>query len=123
MENPEETNKYENPSETEPPALATTKQNGQRQWIQFTAGFLGWFIIYGLIWWKMVPIELPGAVFWYDLCLLPINMILMIVLAVSKKTRLIGLGILAAMAVNLIIALLMGVGLDAIFNVPFFAIE
>ena len=39
------------------------------------------------------------------------------------KRGLIDLGILAAMAVNLIIALLMGVGLDAIFNVPFFAIK
>lgn len=122
MENPEET-KNGNTNESGLPALATTKQNRQRQWIHFASGFLGWFIIYGLVWWKMVPIELPGAIFWYDLCLFPINIILMIVLTVSKKTRLIGFGILAAMAVNLIIALLMGVGMDAIFNVPFFAIK
>lgn len=121
MENPEE-GKNENLNEQEPPEPAESMPNKKQQWIQFAAGFLGWFILYGLFWLGLMQTD-PGGSFILNLCLLPLNVFLMIYLAVKKKTRFIGLGILAAMAANMIILLVMGAGMIATCNIPFFAMD
>ena len=121
MDNPKET-KIEH-SDAGPPAVAESMHNRKQQWIHFSAGFLGWFILYGLIWWRLVETTPYGQWYLYDVCLLPLNVLLMIVLARNIKTRFIGIGILVAMAVNLIISLVMGLGMEAICNIPFFAME
>jgi len=114
MDNPDESQDEIN-DDSEDPVLAEKQQETRRKRIQFAAGFLGFFIFNSLPWLIMDKAD--------QLILLPLNLILLIVLAAFYNTRFISLGILAAMTVNFIITLVMGMGDDALCFNPFFVIE
>lgn len=81
---------------------------------QFAAGFLGWFLVNGLIW-----------LFFKDniglnLLVFPVNLIVLIVLFAVKKNRKYAQGVLAAVGVNLLISLILGLFFNAFCFIPFF---
>ena len=92
---------------------------------QFAAGFLGWFLVSGLVW----PILLAGREFSFEdeagmICngalIFPLNLIILFLLARKKETRQIAWGIVAALGVNLIVSLVLGLVQNAVCLVPFF---
>ena len=91
----------------------------------FAAGFLGWFLVNGLVWLlisrgEMNLEEQEGMVFINALCVLPLNLAIMLLLLWKKFTRMISLGILTAYGVNLIISLILGLSTNAACLIPFF---
>jgi len=91
----------------------------------FAVGFLGWFLVNGLVWLlisrgEMNLEEQEGMVFINALCVLPLNLAIMLLLLWKKFTRMISLGILTAYGVNLIISLILGLSTNAACLIPFF---
>jgi hypothetical protein len=84
----------------------------------FAAGFLGWFVINWLVWREIGVNE--GENFLFGILTLPVNLIVMVVLAAVRRTRWIGLGILTAIVLNLVITLVMGLVTQAVCLIPFF---
>lgn len=89
-------------------------------------GFAGWFVINGGIW-LFVALDSPiesrlayagegGEIL--NLCLLPVNALVLILLAFLR--RWIALGMLTALALNLIVALVLGFTTHATCGIPFF---
>ncbi len=93
----------------------------------FLIGFGGWWIVNGLIWLLIIGFLQGGqthGVLWYNggienLCVLPLNVIALIILALLR--RWISLGMLSAVALNLAIALVLGLTEYGTCAVPFFA--
>jgi len=73
---------------------------------------VGWYLFNGLAW-LLIGYDNYGVACY----LFPLNMIVLIVFLV--KRRAIGLGILGALALNLMIALVMGAATNAACAVPF----
>lgn len=84
----------------------------------FISGFIGWFLVNGLLW---SLIGSGGGAFIVNLFILPINIGVLIILAAIHKTRWIVWGILAAWAVNFIFAIILGVIWNGACLVPFFS--
>ena len=105
----------------QPPAPPMTPQP---KWLLFAAGLLGWYLVNGLIWLMMLRSPFyPGWLDTYgfpNLILLPLNLIILVVLAIIKRTRMIAFGILAALALNIVISLVIGLQGNAWCFVPFF---
>jgi hypothetical protein len=90
---------------------------------EFLGGFFGWFLVNGLIW---LIVGGPGENFnaAINLFIFPINLLALIILSIIKRTRNIGLGILSALAFNLLLSLVLGTALNGFCFVPFmFPIE
>jgi len=121
MDNSEE-EKKESYNDLGQPTLAEMQKETKQQWVHFLEGFLGWFILYGLLWLGIMQTDL-GYFYIANLLLLPLNIIVMIILAVKKNTRLIGFGVLTAMAANIFFALIAGAGEASICNIPFFVLD
>lgn len=110
------------PSKNEPEK--TSLLDTIKSW-QFLAGFLGWYLVNGLYW----VLLLGRQTIWQYagdnfLILAPtfcLNLLALILLSAIKPTRKIGLGILTALAVNLVIASVLGVAENAWCFYPFFA--
>ena len=111
------------PAEEQPPE--TVQPTKFKLTWQFAAGFLGWFLVNGLAW----LILLSGrkfssgdetAVICNGALILPLNLIILVLLAWKVGTRQIAWGILAAWGVNLVVSLVLGLSTNAFCLVPFF---
>ena len=99
-----------------PPPLSTAAKRRE-----FMIGFVGWWVVNGALWLGLTGGEGlgPGGFgIILNLLLFPANLLMLIVLAFIR--RWIALGGLAAIAVNLLIALIMGVALAGFCFIPFF---
>jgi hypothetical protein len=85
-------------------------------------GFFGWYVINGMIWFILLGGSSAGGDYGYfnGLFTFPANILVLIILAAIKSTRQIALGILAALALNLLIALVLGVSTNGICFIPFY---
>ena len=93
-----------------------------RQWSRnekirdFAIGFVGWYVVNGGLYLTVFTGN-PGGGF-YNLLLLPVNVIVLIIAAFRRQWF--ALGLLASFAVNLVLALLLGLTLNAFCWIPFF---
>ena len=90
----------------------------QQQYIDFAIGFAGWYLLNGLAW-LLIGYE-HGWLADYgatNLLLFPLNAILLIIFLIYR--RWIGLGILGALTLNLIVALVIGILVNGLCAVPF----
>jgi hypothetical protein len=102
-------------------AIALPQADMRRKYIQFAGGFLGWYLVNGLLYQVLFLSDIDEEMaLLFGLAILPINLILLVVLSIKHRTRFIGLGILSAMAVNLFVALVFGLGMNAQCFIPFF---
>ncbi len=93
----------------------------------FAVGFLGWFLVNGLVWLLISGGEINsgneeemGLIIINGIFVLPLNLAIMLLLLWKKFTRMISLGILTAYGVNLIISLILGLSMNAACLIPFF---
>ena len=89
------------------------------------AGFGGWFLVNGLLWGWIFGLDsqaMGGNEEGYFLFIIPfpLNIAFVIVLARNIKFRPIAGGILAALAVNLVVSLVRGIYLNGFCLIPFF---
>jgi len=88
---------------------------------QFVAGFLGWFLVNGLVWLRLLAGREFSLNYWGSSALIfLLNLAILVFLAWMKSTRQIAWGIAAALGVNLIVSLVLGLTLNAFCLVPFF---
>lgn len=85
----------------------------KRKWLKFLGGFVGWFLVSTLVF----AIAQAGSDFLW-LLYLPINVLVLVILAFSKRTQWISLGIMSAMAANFFIAMAVRPLYEAICFVP-----
>ncbi len=107
-----------------PPAPAATTR---RRWWLVAAGFIGWYLANGLFWVMMLGKTKPdfsitslGDAMFVNLLMFPFNIILLLMLAIIRPTRSVALGILLAIALNLVISLFSMLIFNAVCLVPFF---
>ena len=89
---------------------------------KFAVGFLGWYLVIWLIYRLQIPGPDPqgyGTMI-LSLIVFPAQIIGLFFLFVIKDVRKIGWGMLSAIAVNLLISLMLGLGLNAVCFIPFF---
>lgn len=91
---------------------------------QFTAGFLGWYLVMALIYGLLFRNLGTGSMD-YDLMglgglFLPIQFIALIILFAMRKVRYIGWGMLSAIGLNLVISLVLGLFGNVLCFIPFF---
>jgi hypothetical protein len=89
---------------------------------QFTAGFLGWFLVNGVFWLLLSGgIKLDEYEILDRLCfVLPLNLVTLIGLIWIKKTRQVAQGILAALGLNFFVSLVLGLFYNSFCLIPFF---
>lgn len=100
----------------------------KQKWLRILTGFLGWWLINCLLWSPLVHWFPPGGgigfvndyFVYYVFFTIPVNLLLLIICALIRRTRWFALGLLIAMIVNGIIALLIGLLFQAYSLVPFF---
>lgn len=117
MENPEP---IKNQTEISTPPISPL-----RKWAYFAIGFIGWYLVNGLLFLllgaKLGFSDLTNeALLFVNLIIFPANLIITIILTVMRSTRIIGFGILSALGLNLLISLIMGIFLKGVCFVPFF---
>jgi hypothetical protein len=80
---------------------------------QILYGFVGWYLVNGAFY------LIPGAInFFFALFLA--NIIVLIVLVLIKETRMVGIGILIALALNFLVSLVLGIFFNGVCFVPFY---
>jgi hypothetical protein len=83
--------------------------------VQFTGGFVGWYLVnFGIY----AVTSAGGKGFTAAIVIFPANIIVLIILA--YKRRWVALGMLSAIALNLLVALILGIGVAAWCFIPFF---
>ena len=116
------------PSPPKLPATPAKPVSRRAKIVQFTIGFVGWYALNWVAWFAWGA-QKPGftlqgnAVESYGLlglCLWPANVLAPIILAVPRPGRWIALGLVAAIASNFIIALIIGASTGAYCFIPFF---
>lgn len=80
---------------------------------QFLFGLAGWYAVNGILWWLASDPTLVCATF-------PLNLMLLLGLALGKTTKMAALGMLTAIALNAAIALTLQLAFNATCFVPFF---
>jgi hypothetical protein len=106
----------EEPSDQRPDSGSAGAVNPKRRnWRFFAFGFIGWYLVNGVIW------VLPGNNEFNLLLTLPANILILIILAIIKRTRWIAFGMLTAIALNFLISLVLGLFNQAVCLVPFFS--
>lgn len=117
------------PEEIEPKSLSAleTKKNKPSVWAvikswQFLAGFLGWHLINGVVWFQVNGGRIGYLEDSYlaNIVFFPFNLLALIVFPLIKQTRKFGLGLLAAVALNLLLSLVLSVGMNGICFIPFY---
>lgn len=110
--------------EENPPAPSQGKpaKSTLRKLAEIGSGFLGWWLINDLIW-RVLGIQLSNPNIMYGdigvICFsFPINILLLVTFAIIRQTRLIALGILIAIALNLLVSLILGLFMNAICFIP-----
>lgn len=79
----------------------------KRKWLKFLGGFVGWYLVNGLIAFLLdVSNDLGGLILW-GFIVLPANIILLIIFSVVKKFRPVALGMLSSMAANFLVTLIL----------------
>jgi hypothetical protein len=78
----------------------------------FAAGLIGWFVIVGLLWFVSGQNTVIGIL------LFPINLIVLITLAFKRPW--LALGMVSALALNALVAQILGVAVAGICFIPFF---
>ena len=79
----------------------------KRKWLKFLGGFMGWYLVNGLIAFLLdVSHNLGGLIIW-GFFVLPINIILLIVFSIIKKLRQVAVGMLSSMAANFLVLLIL----------------
>lgn len=101
--------------------MSETQLSTNTKRIQFTIGLIGWFLVNGLIWlflgtWGLLG-EFAGL---ENLLIFPANILCLIILSAIRRTRWIGLGILAAWVINLIVATIFGMFWYGACLLPFY---
>ena len=93
----------------------------RNKWGLFATGFFGWSIINVAVWKSISPGPQSHDPLGYilNLFILPGNALILIILASIRRTRWMALGILAALALNFLISLLLGLTTNAVCFVPF----
>ncbi|MGC1376132.1 MAG: hypothetical protein WA821_07920 [Anaerolineales bacterium] len=86
------------------------------QIIEIGVGFVAWYVINGLIWWGGTS----NYRFFLAIFTLPGNLIALLICAIVPRLRKVALGILIAIALNLVITLVLGMLTNALCFVPFF---
>lgn len=113
--------RWRSPSQGDEPPPAFPAWAWWRANIQMVYGFVGWYVVNGLFWLAMGnPSFNTNYNFFTGLFTLPVNLIVLIVLAVMQRTRKIALGMLAAIAVNLVLSLALGVFINGVCFAPFY---
>lgn len=88
---------------------------------QIVYGFVGWYLVNGLFW---LLVGNPSFNSDYNFirywAVFPLNLLALIILALVKKTRIISLGMLAALALNLLVSLVVGASMNGMCFVPFY---
>ena len=82
----------------------------------FVAGFLGWFLVSWLLF--LLFDKDFGTLFVFGLAIIPINLIVLALLL--KFQRQAGLGMLSAVAANLLISMIFQLWMNATCFIPFF---
>ncbi len=116
----------ENP-DSQPPENANSGVYTSRfnKWIFFAIGFFGWYLVNGLVW-LLLGADIGFSQYFdenlifFNLLLWPVNLIATIILAVIRKTRMIGFGVLGALVLNILISLVIGIVMDGLCFIPFF---
>ncbi len=116
------------PEPTKGPADTGLAVSKRRRWLLAGAGFIGWYIVNGLFWliYVQFPVKDPNAIYglspYLNMAMLAtvINVILLIVLALIRRTRWIALGVLCALALNFAVSLVLGLSFNAFCLTPFF---
>jgi hypothetical protein len=83
---------------------------------EIVIGFVAWYVINGLIWWGGTS----NYRFFLAIFTLPGNIIALLICAIVPRLRRVALGILIAIALNLVISLVLGMMTNALCFVPFF---
>ncbi len=86
------------------------------KWRGFLIGFAGWFLVNGLLWFLASRGGYEGnlmVLVWLA------NPLLLLILAIIKPTRRVALGMLSALALNLLIALARNMVFNAMCGLPF----
>jgi hypothetical protein len=95
--------------------------------LDFLIGFIAWFAVNGALWFLLahgqsIVSSLIGTIITgpivANLFILPANLLILIVLAFLRRWM--AFGILVAVAINLAIALVLGMGTNATCAIPFF---
>ena len=91
------------------------------KWILFAVGFFGWYIFNTKAWFSVMENgpDKQGYYPLFNLVMLPANLLILFILAKIHRTRWAAFGILAAVAVNFLISLILGLGNNAICFIPF----
>jgi hypothetical protein len=89
-------------------------------WQGFLVGFLGWYLVNGLIWYFINDPTSDGQSRLFNLFIFPANLLVLIVLSAIRRTQAIGLGILAALGLNLVLSLILGTVMNGICFFPFY---
>jgi len=104
-------------SPMEAPPTAPQLDN-RRKWLLFAVGFLGWYLVNGLIW--LILLRASGSNGFENLLICPANGILLVILGINRPTRFVALGILVALAANFVISIIAGLVFNAQCFIPFF---
>lgn len=101
------------------PGVRNPTDQKRKYWLFFAIGFIGWYLMNGIIW-ALAPFSKNFNS--YNVVLtLPGNILVLLILATIKRTRWIAFGMLAAIALNFLISLVLGLFNQAVCLVPFFS--
>ena len=105
-------------AEPQPEGLPLSKNERTRQ---FLVGFVGWYLANGLTWYALVRgSNNAGEGVFMNIILFPINLLALIILSAIKRTQRVGLGILAALALNLGLSLVLAASINGFCFIPFY---
>ncbi len=103
-----------------PPIAPATPGPTAIKWLGFLIGFAGWFLMNAGLWLLLLSLTVSQITLVLVILALPANLILLSMLALIKQTRWMALGVLSALALNLVITLVLGLFANAICGIPFF---
>jgi hypothetical protein len=106
----------------EPPLAPDQPPSASKKYMLFFGGLLGWYLANGVFWFFNYN-PTPGAFLGnagYFLLSGPANLLILITLAVIKRTRLVALGILTALGLNFLLSLINGLFYNGICFFPFY---
>ncbi len=83
-------------------------------------GFVAWFVVNGVVWLILLKGGEVNADFnlFFNVFILPANLIALLILAIFRNR--IALGMLIAIAANLVVALMLSLGYNGMCAIPFF---
>ncbi len=99
-----------------------TRKEKIERYRDFTGGFVGWYVVNGVIWglqgptYSMYGLTGNSVIVW--LIMFPSNVIALIALALFKRGM--ALGILTALALNFAVTLVLSLIYNALCGIPFF---